>query len=243
MEENNELIKLEEKLKAIEHKDNSLKRLDMSFGKHIELKEYKKSHLLAYWIADFSEYHDIERNFDYSKLKTFKRGDIVKANLGFNIGSELGGLHYCVVLNKYDNPYSKVLNVIPLTSKKDNKKYDSKACIDLGDEIYTLLNNKFEKDLKECEKELQTVKDLLTATPSSSQNERLNSLSMKLMYLGKIKEELQKMKHGSIAKIDQITTVSKIRIFNTKNNILLGITATDQTLDLIDSKIKKLYTK
>ena len=163
--------------------------------------------------------------------------------MGFNIGSELGGLHYCVVLNKYDNPYSKVLNVIPLTSKKDNKKYDSKACIDLGDEIYTLLNNKFEKDLKECEKELQTVKDILTATPSSSQNERLNSLSMKLMYLGKIKEELQKMKHGSIAKIDQITTVSKIRIFNTKNNILLGITATDQTLDLIDSKIKKLYTK
>ena len=56
-------------------------------------------------------------------------------------------------------------------------------------------------------------------------------------------EELQKMKHGSIAKIDQITTVSKIRIFNTKNNILLGITATDRTLDLIDSKIKKLYTK
>lgn len=66
---------------------------------------------------------------------------------------------------------------------------------------------------------------------------------MKLMYLGKIKEELQKMKHGSIAKIDQITTVSKIRIFNTKNNILLGITATNRTLDLIDSKIKKLYTK
>ena len=24
--------------------------------------------------------------------------DIIKVNLGFNIGSELGGLHYCVVI-------------------------------------------------------------------------------------------------------------------------------------------------
>ena len=195
LKKDEKLLKLEEKLKTIEHKENSLKRLEMSFDKHIELEEYKKSHLLAYWINDFSDYHDIERNFDYSKLKTFKRGDIVKVNLGFNIGSELGGLHYCIVLNKHDNPYSKVLNVIPLTSKKDGKKYDSKSCIDLGDEVYILLNDKFEKDLRECETEMQTIKNLLVTSPSLSQSEKLNNLSLKLMYLGKIKEELQKMKH------------------------------------------------
>ena len=38
---------IEEKSKAISHKDLSLKRLDESFNKHIELLEYKKSHLLA----------------------------------------------------------------------------------------------------------------------------------------------------------------------------------------------------
>lgn len=42
---------------AILHKDNSLNRLNLSFTKHIELDEYKKSELLAYWIHDFSVYH------------------------------------------------------------------------------------------------------------------------------------------------------------------------------------------
>ena len=51
-------------------------------------------------------------------MKTFKRGDIIKVNLGYNIGNELGGLHYCVVINKFDNPFNGTLNVIPLTSKK-----------------------------------------------------------------------------------------------------------------------------
>lgn len=82
------------KNKTIIHKDKSLKRLDISFLKHIELEEYKKSNLLAYWINDFAVYHDEERNFDYSKSGIFSRGDIIKVNLGFNIGSELGGLHY-----------------------------------------------------------------------------------------------------------------------------------------------------
>ena len=43
---------IELKNNAIIHKDNSLNRLDLSFLKHIELNEYKKSDLLAYWIID-----------------------------------------------------------------------------------------------------------------------------------------------------------------------------------------------
>ena len=88
---------------TIIHKDNSLNRLDLSFIKHIELSEYKKSDLLAYWIHDYAIYHDEERTFDIPKSGVFSRGDVIKVNLGFNIGNELGGLHYCVVLTKYDN--------------------------------------------------------------------------------------------------------------------------------------------
>ena len=136
----NDKITIEdERSAAISHKDSALKRLDLSFNKHIEAKEYKKSHLLSYWITDFSNYHDEEKTFDSSSLKTFKRGDIVKVNLGFNIGNELGGLHYCVVLNKNDNPYSGTLNVIPLSSFKENKKFNDSTCINLGDELYNLL--------------------------------------------------------------------------------------------------------
>lgn len=47
---------MELKNNAIIHKDNALTRLDLSFLTHIELSEYKKSDLLAYWIKDFAEY-------------------------------------------------------------------------------------------------------------------------------------------------------------------------------------------
>ena len=63
--------------KAIIHKDNSLNRLDVSFLKHINSQEYKTSHLLAYWINDYANYHDEEKTFDTGKLIVFKRGNII----------------------------------------------------------------------------------------------------------------------------------------------------------------------
>jgi len=65
---NNYISTEEEKSQAIAHKDSALKRLDTSFNKHIELGEYKKSNILAYWINDFSNYHDDEKFFDSSAV-------------------------------------------------------------------------------------------------------------------------------------------------------------------------------
>ena len=39
-----------------------------------------------------------EVNFAPFFFKKYSRGDIVKVNLGFNIGSEQGGLHYAIVV-------------------------------------------------------------------------------------------------------------------------------------------------
>ena len=77
------------KINSINHKDLCLKRLNKSFEKHIDLEEYKKSDILAYWINDFANYHDEEKSFDSTKLKRYKRGDIIKANLGFNVGRRI----------------------------------------------------------------------------------------------------------------------------------------------------------
>lgn len=219
------------KSEAIAHKDSSLKRLDLSFIKHIEAEEYKKSNLLAYWINDFSNYHDNEKKFKTTDLKTFKRGDIIKVNLGFNIGNELGGLHYCVVLNKNDNPYNGTLNVVPLTSKKENKGYNSDTCIDLGDELYISLLTKVHTEFNKIKKQLSNLKEI----------ESTKKFSQKLEYLDKLQNELLKMKHGSFALLHQITTISKQRIY--KTSILAGIKISNNSLDLMDKKIIKLYTK
>ena len=233
MNENENEIEI--KNNAIIHKDKSLSRMDMSFLKHIELNEYKKSNLLAYWIYDYAVYHDEERNFDTTKIRTFKRGDVVKANLGFNIGSELGGLHYCIVLDKYDNPKNASLNVIPLTSKKIDKIY-SKSAINLGKELYNILNNNLEKEnrkLNNLLKKIEKINDI----PESIQN----VIKEEQKYIDKMSKEINKMKQDSIALINQITTISKQRLFD--DIILRKVHLSSNSLDLIDNQIIKFFTK
>ena len=107
----------------------------------------------------------------------------------------LGGLHYCIVLEKFDNPKNGTLTVIPLTSKKSNKVY-SKCTLNLGKEIYEILKNK-----------IQT------------------------------KNEIEKMNKESIALLNQITTISKQRIFN--DELLTKTYISKTTLKLLDKQLVK----
>ena len=230
---NEDEIKL--KNNAILHKDNSLNRLDLSFLKHIELSEYKKSDLLAYWINDFAEYHDEERTFNIAKSGMYSRGDVIKVNLGFNIGNELGGLHYCIVLNKYGNTRNGALNIIPLTSRKDNKKYDSSS-VNLGKELYIVFQDKIEKEkqkLQQILSELEKIEDI----PINIQN----IIEKEQKYIEKMESEISKMKKDSIALINQITTISKQRIF--KDTVRRNVKISSESLDLIDKQIIKFFTK
>lgn len=252
-EENNEIIdnqisingkinkknnKLYTRENSILFKDNSLQRLDMSFMKHIEAKEYKKSDLLAYWVKDYANYHDEESTFAPSSLRYFTHGDIVKVNLGFNIGHELGGLHYCLVINKYDNHSSGNLNVVPLSSTKPGKIYNKKFCVNLGDELYSSLHKVLKKELEEASEQLEK----LTKTDKDDNfSLEFQKISDRIKVLIKTKDELLKMKHGSMALVNQITTISKQRIF--KEPLLAKVKISNKSLDLIDKKIKELYTK
>lgn len=220
---------------TILHKDNSLNRLNLSFLKHIELSEYKKSNLLAYWIYDFAIYHDEERTFNIEKSGVYSRGDVIKVNLGFNIGNELGGLHYCIVLNKYDNTRNGALNVIPLTSRKCNKKYCSSS-VNLGKELYNIFKDKIEKEkqkLKQLLEQLDTIDDIPINLQTIIENEK--------KYVEKMESEISKMKQDSIALINQITTISKQRIF--KDTIRRNVRISNEYLDLIDKQIIKFFTK
>ena len=220
---------------VILHKDNSLSRLDLSFLKHIELSEYKKSELLAYWIHDYAVYHDAERDFDITKSGVFHRGVIIKVNLGFNIGNELGGLHYCVVLNKKDNPKNGVLNIVPLTSKKVNKRYP-RSCVNLGNELYNILNQNIEKENMRLNKLLIKLDDF-EEIPKSIQD----SISKEMKYINQLSKSIDKYKKESIVLINQITTISKQRIFF--DVVLKNVRLSNESLDLIDEQIIKFFTK
>lgn len=217
------------------HKDKSLNRLDLSFIKHIELEEYKKSELLAYWIYDYAIYHDEEKTFNIAKSGVYSRGDVIKVNLGFNIGNELGGLHYCVVLNKYDNMRNGALNVIPLTSRKDDKRYDSSS-VNIGKELYNIFQEKIKKEKQKLNQILNEL-DKIDNIPISIKK----MIEKEENYIKKMEEEISKMKKDSIALINQITTISKQRIY--KDVVRRNVKLSNESLNLIDNQIIRFFTK
>ena len=106
----------EQYIYADTHKKNSINKLDSLLSYYIEQEDYKKVHLLSFWFEDFAMYNLSEKTFEPKLLKKYKRGSIIKANLGFNVGNEEGGLHYCIVLDKNNAISSGTLTVVPLTS-------------------------------------------------------------------------------------------------------------------------------
>lgn len=223
-----------------------------------DVKHIKKTNLLSYWLKDYVGYIEDEDTFDSSKLKEYSRGDIIKVNLGFNVGNEEGGLHYCVVLDKKNTRSHSTLTVVPLSSLKPTTR-PSKTSILLGNEIYIKLYNKFDKLFEEAEtqvtqinKELDTIENLpfgteeeriIKAFKINCIKEKRFEVDSKLNLLKKIRAEFSQMKEGSIALINQITTISKQRIYNPKKDfdILSGIKLSKEKMNLIDEKLKKFY--
>ena len=77
-----------------------------------------KGKKLAYWVSDYVNFLDSEATFTPDKLIRYKRGSIIKVHLGYRIGSEEGGLHYAIVMDRQNSIHSPTITVIPLTSIK-----------------------------------------------------------------------------------------------------------------------------
>lgn len=228
----------------------------LAFDDSINLK---KVNLISYWQKDYINYIKDEKNFNPINLKTYERGDIIKVNLGFNIGSELGGLHYCVVIDKKNNRNSPVVTIIPLSSQKQDKI--NKNSIILGNDIYNKLVEKLNKLLDDSKIEIEQnknnllikIKNLIENNATSDEiylrttefNNNIKEAYKKLEIAEKINKEVQKMKHGSIAIVNQIRVISKQRIYDPKTefDILSKIKLSSENLDLIDDKMKKLFIK
>lgn len=127
------------------------------------------------------------------------------------------------------------MNVIPLTSRKDNKKYDSSS-VNLGKELYNVFQKKIEKEkqkLQQILNELDKIEDI----PINIQN----IIEKEKKYIEKMEDEISKMKQDSIALVNQITTISKQRIF--KDTVRRNVRVSNESLDLIDKQIIKFFTK
>lgn len=157
---------------------------------------------------------------------------------------ELGGLHYCIVINKDDKPSFGTLNVIPLTSMKENKIYHENT-VNLENEIYYILYYKFQKNFNNILNKISSIKNNLNYDNSKDNLNQVSLLSQELELLKKFEKEISKMKKGSIALLNQITTISKQRIYypKTAKDFLSGVRLSNSSLDLLDKKLIELFTK
>lgn len=239
---------------TIAHKEKSLKIVNEYLDNLINYDE-KKANLLFYWLEDYIRYLKMEENFKPNLLKRYERGDIIKVNLGFNVGSEEGGLHYCVVVDNHNERNSPVITVIPLSSVKNAKTVRNKYQIELGNQLYEKMLLKANTLKKYCHNKIKDINIELDEIENKNQKpskEKINFLETEIekleeeyAQLEKIVKEIDKMKQGSIALINQITTISKQRIYNPKTNydILSGIKLSPNNLDKINDKIVELYIK
>lgn len=101
--------------------------------KYMDSLDPDKGKKLAYWIKDYTHFLSQESTFQPNKLIRYKRGAIVKVHLGYRVGSEEGGLHYAIVMDRANSIHSPTLTIIPLTSVKpgvDLSKLPPAPCID-----------------------------------------------------------------------------------------------------------------
>lgn len=217
----------------------------------------KKAALIGTWIKQFSNYISFEERFDPLKNVSYKRGDVVFVNFGFNIGSEFGGGHYAVVLNNFSEHRSPNVTVVPLTSLKINKQVHSKDVF-IGNELYEKLSLKLKTSSTDLQKRLDertAILEQLNQIPSTDEREqKFNALRDMLDNQNKqlhkdlnnsklLQQEILSLKMGSIAKVEQIRTISKIRIYNPKNthDPLYGIRLSKETMQAINTKLKELF--
>lgn len=240
----------------IDHKNQAIHKLDgyiSSLAMDSNLKNKGKADKLSYWIKDWTKFLEYESHFNASRLRRYKRGEIVKVHLGYNVGSEEGGLHYCVVIEKENSKNSPVLTVVPLTSikQKTDLEHLRPGEINLGNELFTNLNSKISFTQKKVESELDALinsSKVLDDTASQESHDaflkKVKKLKKEIDMLQRMKAEVLKMKMGSIALVKQIRTISKIRIYDPKTNfdILSNVKLSNEKLDMIDDEIIKNFT-
>lgn len=238
------------------HKDEAISNLTKYLETLIASPDPRlrgKADKLSYWISDWVRFLEYEPCFSPKSLRRYKHGEIIKVHLGFNIGSEEGGLHYAVVVEKENAKSSPVVTVVPLTSVKPTTNISSlhEGNVFLGNELFTSLNSKITSTEKHLSSEAALLRELTrclhqdySEDKCKEYNDKLEKCSLELTSLERMRQEVMKMKQGSIALVNQITTISKIRIYDPKTDydILSNIKLSNEKLDILDSEIRKRYT-
>ena len=148
------------------------------------------------------------------------------------VGSEIKGKHFAIVLTKKDRNSNELLTVIPLTSKYH--KYH----IDFGNEIRDSIYNQLMKSLEVIIKEYCSLDEVFL-------KEDFEKISKDMEMCNQIANRYKSLKEHTYGKPHQITTISKYRIIKPINKLdpIRKLVVSNEVMDRIDNTIIKLFTK
>lgn len=208
----------------------------------------KRAQILSYWVKSYTGMIRREAEFNPASLPRLTRRQIVNVDFGFRVGSELGGLHYAVVMDKKNSVNGDTVTVVPLGSLKERHRASRNKII-LEDGIFTALNEKTDKQTAEA---TRLINSIATDTQLEAMDEvsktteimkRIATAQNKLANAKASIAKMEKLKHGSVANVSQLTTVSKIRIKEptTPQSVLCGVKVSERDMEQIEKALVELY--
>lgn len=228
------LKKVNNKKDLSDNLENVFKKFNERVCNSYNLKLGEK---LTYWLNYWCHnYIPIESTFDYqNELLNYKKGDLISVNLGFNIGSEQGGLHYGIVLDNDNTKSNPNITIIPLSTHEKTSKNQEELL-----KYEVLIDNSIFKDeIERLNNLIKSLSDKVTETNSDKEQGKINK------QITIIKKELKKISSGEeiYAQPSQIKTVSKLRIYypTEVNDILYNINVGDHIMKEIEDKFKDLF--
>lgn len=167
-------------------------------------------------------------------LSSYKIGEEL-SKFDVSLGNEL----YILVKNKFD----LVIKMYDETYSKLEKTLDE---LTIENELIERMKKEINTIESDASIELKKLVDKKKQTMSAKLEEVRKEMSdnkWKLSYAKRVLKEFKRMNSGSKALVGQITTVSKIRIYDPKHSqdVLAGIKLSPNMLDRINEKIKELY--
>ena len=156
------------------------------------------------------------------KFQRFKRGSVVMVEFSPSMGSEIKGKHLAIVLTKNDSPNNGVLTVIPLSSK--NKPY----YVPIGNFFLNEAIPFLDKQLNEFIENIKNVTD--------EEKKAMLDNANKFILVAKM---YQKMGVDSYAMVQNISTISKLRVLKPINKYdpILNIRVSDEIMTILDNKL------
>lgn len=228
--------------------ENEYKFAVSNFRKTKDSNMYKFKYMHK-WCLEYSKFlidevrykRNIKTNPNLKKkYKKYKKGSIVYAKLGINIGNEFSGNHFCIVLNKKDTIYNPIITVIPLTSS------DTKHNILIKENILQVATSVLHKQAKTIADELLMHSKKIHEIDGERSQELIdisNNIEEKSKKLFKVYDRYERYEnHRTYANILNITTISKDRITKINKYDPSGeMSYSEDTIKIIDEKIKNRF--